>query len=88
MKTIRYDLVPVPYMRPGVERWIEKGIRPGDFLMAVIENDFVSAVAYADRFNRANLKEWMDWFMEHAPGACWGSVAKAKNWKGLNNETD
>lgn len=68
------------YMMPGILRYTEKHIKPGDFLMAVFSNDFMGACAQADDLNVANLKAYMGYLYNVAPSECWGSPEKVKAW--------
>lgn len=65
----------------GAKRWIEDGIKPGDFLTAVIENNLTEACARADSLNLFLLTKIVEWWWVEAPAACWGSPEKVKNWK-------
>ena len=64
----------------GLERWIDHGIEPGSFLMAVIENDLRRACENADIGNRAQLFEIVSLLYNHAPAGCWGSPERARAW--------
>lgn len=68
------------YMMGGIERYIRKGIPPGDFLTAVICNDLAESVARADDENIANLPAYVAYFYNEAPGYCWGSKERMKEW--------
>lgn len=63
-------------MMGGLERWIKFGIKPGNFLTAVLENDLKSAVAHADDENLQNLPAYVGYLYNEAPGDCWGSKEK------------
>jgi len=67
-------------MFDGINRWIERGIYPGDFLTAVIENDLSRAVSHADAENMRNLPAYVGYFYNKAPAGCWGSRERAKRW--------
>jgi len=68
------------YMVPGLERYIYKGILPGDFLSAVLRNDLVSAVSNADETNLANLPVYIGFLYNEVPSTCWGSPQKVEEW--------
>lgn len=74
-----YDKLP-ERLRGGVQRYIEKGIRPGNFLTAVIENNLTESVGMADDDMIKVLPEIVGWFYNQAPAICWGSATKAKKW--------
>lgn len=66
----------------GVVRYVFDRIRPGQFLHAVLTNDLVGAVTYADRYNGANIgnlvrllanEEWVPW-------SCWGNPGRVTTW--------
>ena len=67
-------------MMGGIERYINKGIMPGDFLSSVIENNLSNAVDHADGENLANLPAYIGYFYNNAPADCWGSVKRVKEW--------
>lgn len=68
------------YMMGGLTRYIEQGIEPGDFLMAVLENNLRQAVGQADDENIVNLPAYIGYLYNEAPGSCWGSPAKVQAW--------
>lgn len=68
------------HMRSGFKLWIEKGIEPGSFGMAVITNDLKGAFGRADHINKNHIGSIVAWFYNFAPSSCWGSVEKAHNW--------
>jgi len=74
-----YSKVP-EHMREGLERYVEHHIRPGSFLMAVLENNLVLAAGRADDINRMYLMQWADVLYNELPGSCWGSKEKVQNW--------
>lgn len=91
MNETTYSLIPVSYMREGMERWIEHGIRGGSFMMALLENDLQNAVGNADGQNLAALQAWVRWLYNYAPFACWGSKEKVEAWeerKGMKGGED
>lgn len=67
-------------MMNSILRYIEHGIRPGDFLQAVIRNDLANAVGYADEHNLANLPAYVGYFYNEAPSLCWGSQDHMDQW--------
>jgi hypothetical protein len=80
-----YTLLP-EHMQAGMLRWIENGVLPGDFLQAVLRNEFAEAVSRADTINGARLISYAH-FLYTAPPACWGSKEKVEAWaahKGLS----
>lgn len=77
----RFDQFYIPErMMGGIQRYIERGIEPGGFLCAVIENDLKEAVGRADEENMANLPAFVSYFYNEAPSVCWGSPEKMVAW--------
>lgn len=70
-------------MMPGIQRYINDGIIPGDFLQAVICNNLREAVGRADDENLQNLPAFVMYFHNEAPGACWGSKDKMEAWANM-----
>ena len=76
-----FDQFAIPdYMSGGIQRYIENGIEPGDFLTAVICNDLFEAVGRADETNMANLPAYVSYFYTEAPSLCHGSRELMKLW--------
>ena len=67
-------------MMPGIKRYIEHGIKPGDFLTAVISNDLREACGRADEENLANLPAFVGYFYNEAPSMCCGSPEEMNGW--------
>ena len=76
---VKYDRLP-RYMQAGARRYVEKGIRPGHFMIAVLGNKLTDAYAYADDENAAAMNEWSRWLTSDAPRGCWGSVKIVLAW--------
>jgi len=72
-----------PRMRGGLVRWVLFGIRPGDFLCAVLSNDLMAALGRADDVNKNLLWEVGLFLHNGCPGECWGSRDLFNNWKGM-----
>ena len=70
-------------MMGGIQRYVEKGIPPGDFLMSVITNDLSEAVSRADEENLSNLPAYVAFFYNECPAACWGSKENFVKWTEL-----
>jgi hypothetical protein len=68
------------YMRGGMQRYIQDGVAPGDFLQAVLKNDLMHAVGQADDANVKLLPLYVRWLYNEVPGAAWGSEENFKNW--------
>jgi hypothetical protein len=67
-------------MMGALQRYVEFGAVPGDFLCAVIENDLSKAVGMADSENARNLPAYVGYLYNEAPAPCWGSPAKLVAW--------
>ena len=67
-------------MMGGIERYIDNGVLPGDFLTAIIHNNLKEAVTRADDENLRNLPAYVAYFYNNAPAPCWGSEEAMKQW--------
>lgn len=67
-------------MMPALRHWIDHGIPPGDFLLAVLCNDLMDAIGRADDENRQNLPAYISFLFNEAPSPCWGSPPKVIAW--------
>lgn len=76
------------YMHGGLIRWVMDGIKPGNFLCAVISNDLRRAIEKADDANIGLLANYVRWFYHYTPWDCWGSSEELKNWRGLAHKDD
>lgn len=80
------DGIPIDYsglpnnLADGMRLYLERGIFPGSFLTAVIENDFIQAVNRADGTNRMLFRPIALWFYNHAPRESYGSPENAQEW--------
>ena len=57
----------------ALQRYINYGIMPGDFLTAVLENNLSESVGRADLANGRNLRNIVCYIREHVPSNAWGS---------------
>ena len=71
--------VPV-HMLPGLKRFILNGVKPGDFLYAVLCSNLKEAVGRADSENKRNLSAYMELLYNYAPATCWSSKEKVDAW--------
>lgn len=71
------------YMRTGLDLWIMRGVTPGDFLSAVLKNDLMRALKYADEMNASRLFQYGSFLYNVAPANCYGSPAKFYEWADL-----
>lgn len=76
---INYDHLP-EHIQGGVQRYIEHGIIPGDFLQAVICNDLKESFGRADDTNIKRMFDIVSFFYNEAPAGCWGSRKIMTAW--------
>ena len=67
-------------MMRAIHDYVNHGLRPGDFLSAVIRNDLKEAVARADSENLRNLPAFVAYFYNEVPAICWGSSEAMDQW--------
>jgi hypothetical protein len=67
-------------VKEALQRWIEFGILPGSFLLAVLENDLVESLGRADSYNRATLFQICQYVYHCLPTEAWGSPEKVQKW--------
>ena len=77
--TFREWTIPVRMMAPLL-RYVEHGIQPGHFLMAVLCNDLIGAVGRADDENLRNLPAYVGYLYHEMPSVCWGSPEIVRAW--------
>jgi hypothetical protein len=85
-----YQTIPV-HCRAGLKRYIESGVRTGDFLEALLSNDLRGTFERADALNVQCIKHYLVFLYNFAPSKCWGSPDRYKEWiaaKGLNMPVD
>ena len=73
-----YDELP-EHLRSGIYLYIEKKVKPGSFLCAVISNDLFDAVGHFSG-DLYELKKIIFWFVWKAPSQSWGSKDKMDQW--------
>ena len=76
---IQYDRLP-EHLRDGMRRYVEKGRRPGDFLMAVLRNDLMAATTRADEVSYKHLREIVGWCWWELPSSLWLSPDNVGKW--------
>lgn len=77
------------YMMQAIHRYVQFGIRPGDFLYNVLCNNFCEAVFHADRENKCNLPAYAHFLVECMPAESFGSIENVESWinsGGLNGQ--
>jgi hypothetical protein len=79
--TAHVDYSSLPeHMQDGTRLYVEEGIEPGGFTLAVLCNELVEAFGRADQINIAAMFDWADWLFNEAPMGCWGSASKVEAW--------
>jgi len=78
-KSANWDLVP-QHMRDGLKLYFDRGIPPGSFMTAVLNNDLKESFGRADEVNRDNLFEIVSFLFCDAPIICWGSPEAVRAW--------
>jgi len=76
-------------MLGALQRYIDHGIPPGDFLTAVLSNDLREACTRADDENQQLIYEYVKFLYNYAPLGCWGSRENFHSWLkqgGLNGK--
>lgn len=92
MYRIRGKYIP-ERMMGGIERYVEHGIIPGEFLQAIICNDLQEAFRRADDENFENIAAFVGYFYNKVPASAWGSYEEMTQWsekgglKGDENDT-
>ena len=81
---IRYEDLPEG-LQDGMRRYIEHGIRPGNFLTAVLENNLCQAFWHADLGNLPELRRIVNWCCEELPCVTWGSEKRVDEWIASQN---
>jgi hypothetical protein len=75
----QYRVIP-EHMREGMRRYIEYGQAPGDFLSAILCNDFMSAAAKADYINQRALFDYCFFLYNYAPAGSHSSHSNFSFW--------
>jgi len=71
--------IPV-YMRSGIANYVLRGIEPGSFVKAVLQNDLRCAILRADDINQHLLPDYVRFMCNYLPSAAWGSFEKYNAW--------
>jgi hypothetical protein len=79
MTNLARYMIPIR-MYPGIIKWIQDGVKPGHFLMAIVENDLKESINRADDENVIRLQAYIKFLYNCAPGGCWGSKEKVEEW--------
>lgn len=68
------------HMVEALTEYVDNGRPLGNFLNAIVSNDFSDAVCRADSVNLANLKAYAIWLNNQCPRKAWGSPAAVSKW--------
>ena len=71
--------IPV-YVRSGIANYMLRGIEPGSFVKAVLQNDLRCAILSADDINQHLLPDYVRFMCNYLPSAAWGSFEKYNAW--------
>ncbi len=69
-----------------MDRWVKFGIRPGEFLSAVLSNNLREAFGRADDINQARMFDIVQYCYNEIPSPCWGSPEAMRTWKGTETK--
>ena len=61
------------------KRYIEFGMEPGSFMLAVLANDLIGAFLRADHDNREAMFQWVK-FLQAIPTNAWGSYEEVNKY--------
>jgi hypothetical protein len=69
-------------MERSVVLYVLYRVKPGSYLMALLENDLLGVINRADDQNISLIKQWIRllYNCEAIPGDCWGSTDRVKTW--------
>lgn len=83
---IDYTYIPNSAMEYGIRSYVEKRIRPGSFLSAILSNNLIESFRCADQNNAKVMHKWAAWIYNEMPLSMVGSQEKFN--KHLNGEED
>ena len=76
----RLEAMVPEHLRNGLRLYIEQGVKPGSFLMGVLENDLRNAIFKGDTDSLAGLRPLVLFLHNYAPGECHGNPTRVANW--------
>lgn len=83
MSDINYNLLP-EHIRRGMRLYLEQGLRPGHFLVVVLEDSLTKAFREADAINAARMLDIASFLCNEAPLDRWGTHEKVEAWISTN----
>lgn len=75
-----WGLIP-QHMHDAVWRYVMLGVEPGQFLCAILENDFMEAAGRADDMNLNALAGWARFLYNYMPGGSFRSEERRLDWQ-------
>jgi len=78
-KPMDYSALP-EHMQGAMKRYMEHGIEPGSFLMAILTNDLMGAFGRADHINRERIGDYCQWLYNNSPAGSHGSRESVNAW--------
>lgn len=79
LKSLGESRVP-EHLHDGLMMFVVHGVKPGDFLTAVLENNLLRAFEVADPESEAGLRSTLEWLYTGAPSGCWISPGAVLAW--------
>lgn len=73
------ERIPVP-IREALDRYAQHGVRTGDCMRSVLENDLMQAFDRADVETGAAMPAILAYVRCQLPGDCWGSPEIVSRW--------
>lgn len=64
----------------ALDRYVEHGYMPGDFLFSVLSNDLFGAIGRADSQNIQCMKEICQYIYNEIPSIAWGSAQEVLDY--------
>lgn len=68
------------HMHSGLTRYVERGVRPGDFLVLMLQGRIEHAAHFADPANMASMQSWETFLAQYMPDECHGDAIKVQAW--------
>ena len=68
------------FTKQNIDAYVNDGVPLGDFLTAVMANDFMGAFGYADYNNTRFMRDIASYIYNHTPSSCHGSYEIVDEW--------
>lgn len=75
----RYEKLPEHFREP-VRLYVEQGVRPGDMITAILNNNLLDACCWIQPELLPQIKELVLWFHWEVPALSWGSPIRVWLW--------